>query len=1037
MANLISRLTLQLNDRITRPMQKLAGRLDGFNQRIKSMAASSPILPAASLRNMAAGFVGYQALTRGIGGTVGAAMKFQSVMTEIAKKTTLSPAGLEKMRESIIRISNATPVARDELGKLVAMAGQFGIASADLERFAMLGAKAATAFDMSGAETGTLLSQVKNAYQLNMDGLTKLADAINYVADSAGASEKDLIDILLRSGATAKTFGLGAQDVLAFGASLREVGIESSIVGTSMKAILTKMSGLASNKKAVKALDAIAGKGYSRKLQQKFYEAPVEALTTFFELTKSLGAEQRSGLLTDFLGLEYGDDGAAIAENVDKIIDRLKALANESNYVGSVDRAFALTSADADAALKRLWNNISRISTGFGSTLLPAIADFANAASDRLGRIGRANDTVVTRIGAAWRGLAEGLGLGETDMFRGVREQFQAFDEFLFGRQLDSDAGPAEIAKATKRAEGVIQRITNQSRDLGAALSGIMGGDMSKLSELGAALGKIVDGLGVLGTGAAIAGIEVLKRLGAAVFALSIRLLFSPLGRLVVLAEGITAIADAVSGAQGIGDFFDRLASQPWWKIAAGIVAVGWSIRALGRAVGGMKRIGGLFSAGVGGKAGGNGKGPKVPTPQEKATAPSSPSPTPEGKPAAPRGPRVGRGAVRVGAGAVGALGAIGLWDQVQEIAKGAQANRSADEGKLVGAVHTLGQGLIGAINSLLGKFQDSPPRDWQSEWASGAIQRDVVNLKAPTSPEALAEAEARAERILTLSREIAAIQSVASTARGMRPTEEQKASLEAARSELEGLLVGAEDSLRQKVDLFIGILLDGGGQTSAAAQAMAEEIRNGIAEGMAGAVSEAQSGALRIIGAFDGLSGRLFVSGATAVSQLAAGMRSRAGEVNAASTQLAQAVANKFPASPAKEGPLRELPLMGRKIVEQLAGGMRSGPASAAATGIAASIAAAFPAHAVQAPPAALSEIVAGIRGLSPEQRTEQEPVLRAVPVQRDGGQPRSSAGSGPTIYATFHISSTDPRSAAAEVLRALDFRSGSALEDIGATGS
>ncbi|MCF3932964.1 phage tail tape measure protein, partial [Acuticoccus sp. M5D2P5] len=855
-----------------------------------------------------------------------------------------------------------------------------------------------------------LLSQVKNAYQLNMDGLTKLADAINYVADSAGASEKDLIDILLRSGATAKTFGLGAQDVLAFGASLREVGIESAIVGTSMKAILTKMSGLASNKKAVKALDAIAGKGYSRKLQQKFYEAPVEALTTFFELTKSLGAEQRSGLLTDFLGLEYGDDGAAIAENVDKIIGRLKALANESNYVGSVDRAFALTSADADAALKRLWNNISRISTGFGSTLLPAIADFANAASDRLGGIGRANDTVVTRIGAAWRGLAEGLGLGGTDLFAGLRAQFEAFDSYLFGtkipevgkrmvtayakmraeaerggfalpipkpnetdRSTDLPIDPTLIKALRNQAGDQIEGVTARFRALGEALAGLWSGDLSKLNDLGTSLKKLTDGLGFFGTAGALTAISILERLGWAASLLALKLAFSPIGSIAILADGIVRLRDALKGADSIAEFFDNLADNPWWGIATGIGAVGISLWTVTKALRGMK---GLFSGGwgflkalgaiiglggvaaAGAKAKGKGKG------TGKGTAPTVP--TPEGKPAAPRGPRVGRGAVRVGAGAVGALGAIGLWDQIQEVAKGAQANRSDDEGKLVGAVHTLGQGLIGAINSLLGKFQDSPPRDWQSEWASGAIQRDVVNLEAPTSPEALAEAEARAERILTLSREIAAIQSEASTARGMRPTEEQKASLEAARSELDGLLVGAEDSLRQKVDSFIGILREGGGQTSAAAQAMAEEIRNGIAQGMAGAVSEAQSGALRIIGAFDGLSGRLFASGATAVSQLAAGMRSRAGEVNAASTQLAQAVANKFPASPAKEGPLRELPLMGRKIVEQLAGGMRSGPASAAATGIAASIAAAFPAHAVQAPPAALSEIVAGIRGMS-----------------------------------------------------------------------
>ncbi|MCF3935276.1 hypothetical protein L1787_17895, partial [Acuticoccus sp. M5D2P5] len=108
MAKLLSSLNLTLFDNVTgrirgidSGLSRLSNRMERFAARQRAMGSS--ILPAASLKNLAIGYLGFQSLSASLDATVGGAMKFQSVMTEIAKKTTLSPAGLEKMRESIIR----------------------------------------------------------------------------------------------------------------------------------------------------------------------------------------------------------------------------------------------------------------------------------------------------------------------------------------------------------------------------------------------------------------------------------------------------------------------------------------------------------------------------------------------------------------------------------------------------------------------------------------------------------------------------------------------------------------------------------------------------------------------------------------------------------------------------------------------------------------------------------------------------------------------------------------------------------------------
>lgn len=86
------------------------------------------------------------------------------------------------------------------------------------------------------------------------------------------------------------------------------------------------------------------------------------------------------------------------------------------------------------------------------------------------------------------------------------------------------------------------------------------------------------------------------------------------------------------------------------------------------------------------------------------------------------------------------------------------------------------------------------------------------------------------------------------------------------------------------------------------------------------------------------------FAAGLKVGEQFAAGLRAAMPAVTAAvSSALVAPVANHLPQSPAKMGPLRNLPLMGRKIAQQLAGGMEgdSSPLRAAA-GIASRIASA-----------------------------------------------------------------------------------------------
>lgn len=128
------------------------------------------------------------------------------------------------------------------------------------------------------------------------------------------------------------------------------------------------------------------------------------------------------------------------------------------------------------------------------------------------------------------------------------------------------------------------------------------------------------------------------------------------------------------------------------------------------------------------------------------------------------------------------------------------------------------------------------------------------------------------------------------------------------------------------------GILDDLGRSAPARGQDAGEGFAKGVEEG--GKKGErAMESSARAVEQIAG-SVNTYAAGQKAGNQFAAGLEATAGAVAAAANKaLVQPVANRVPQSPAKIGPLRKLPVMGRKIAQQLAGGIEGedGPARAA----------------------------------------------------------------------------------------------------------
>ncbi|WP_162931554.1 phage tail tape measure protein [Mesorhizobium sp. DCY119] len=486
-------MILSLVDRASGPAQNILGRIFGGTGKagkrvggeidsagMSARAANGAMLALnRSMMTFAAGAAGYI----GFKGMIGGAIEFESSMAEVAKLVEATPEQMAQLEKAIKKVASTTPIASKEMAGLVAQAGQFGIPTKDLARFAEFGAKTSGAFQMGAEETGEALSQIRNALGLTMTEMEHYADAINYVADKNGSSERQLVDFVLRTGAGAKAAGLDPKDLLAIGSAMTEVGLSSQRSGTAVNAMLTKMTEV--GKKGT-ILDKIGGKGYSKRLQKQFFENPRKALVDMLRVTKQMSRPDRAGFFKELFGLETQDEANALAGNIDKVVQTVEQLGDATNYVGSVQRTFDIFQKTTEGQWKTFKNNVEMASAAMGAKLLPAINGglgyLNNFFATAEGRI-----DIFERLSEATNGFFTGLGYtgGTADALERIADAMAPIRDLLFGVQGDANfgVGGLHIFESWRKfgeemANSPITKTldTIKNTDLGGLGSGLMAG---------------------------------------------------------------------------------------------------------------------------------------------------------------------------------------------------------------------------------------------------------------------------------------------------------------------------------------------------------------------------------------------------------------------------------------------------------------------------------------------------------------------------------------------------------------------------------
>jgi TP901 family phage tail tape measure protein len=361
------------------------------------------------LGDMATDFT--EPLAKGLKASKTAAIDFESGMAEVRKTTGLSAAQTAELGNEIKKLSRTIPLTTEELTNIGVAAGQSGIAMKDIPNYVKDISKASVALAVDTDKAGLAFGRLANIYGMSTNEIPKLAAAINVLGDSSVASEREILNVIMRTAALSKQANLTAKDASALGASFISLGMAPSVAATAINALLSRMT--TAEIQSAKFQQGLAMIGMTGKeLQDMTSRDGAQAIFALGAAVDKLDPQERAKAIGLMFGAEHSDNVGIFLDRMDVFKQSLGSVANDQSNVNRYNEVFA-TQLDTTASKMQILNNsFQELAIEIGTALLPAIKAFAAFLTPIINKVTEfaAKHPNIVRLGSALAGLAISLG---------------------------------------------------------------------------------------------------------------------------------------------------------------------------------------------------------------------------------------------------------------------------------------------------------------------------------------------------------------------------------------------------------------------------------------------------------------------------------------------------------------------------------------------------------------------------------------------------------------------------------------------------
>ena len=175
-------------------------------------------------------------------GAVKAAMEYESAFAGVEKTVDGTREELDKLSDTIKRMSTEMPASTTEIAGVAEAAGQLGIALPDIEEFTKVTIDLGISTNLSADQAAESFARLFNIMGNSSDEYERAGSVLVELGNNSATSEKDIMQLTMRLAAAGKQAGMTTQDVMGIAAGMSSMGISAEAGGGSMSKFITNMN---------------------------------------------------------------------------------------------------------------------------------------------------------------------------------------------------------------------------------------------------------------------------------------------------------------------------------------------------------------------------------------------------------------------------------------------------------------------------------------------------------------------------------------------------------------------------------------------------------------------------------------------------------------------------------------------------------------------------------------------------------------------------------------------------------------------------
>ncbi|MDR1014732.1 MAG: phage tail tape measure protein, partial [Coriobacteriales bacterium] len=351
---------------------------------------------------------GASAITAGLAAvgqqSVKYALELESAFAGVRKTVDATEAEYAELRAAATGMSEQKVVSAAQVADIMALGGQLGIATGELEGFASTVADLDVSTDLGAEQAATEMAQFANITGMAQGDLGRLASTLVDLGNSSATTESRIMGMGMRIAGAGSQVGLSEQQVLALSAALSSVGIEAEAGGSAVSATLSRIdTDVATNADSLATWAGLAGVsvGEFSALWRRDALGAFQAVMAGMSGAKAEG--ENLGVILDGLGVTglRQTDMLKRLSGASDLLGRSVSTANrawDENTALSKEAAARYATTESQGAM--LLNRLKNIAAEMGGPMLGAINGLVKDAGPFL--------DALTGMAEGYAGLSDG-----------------------------------------------------------------------------------------------------------------------------------------------------------------------------------------------------------------------------------------------------------------------------------------------------------------------------------------------------------------------------------------------------------------------------------------------------------------------------------------------------------------------------------------------------------------------------------------------------------------------------------------------------